>query len=209
MPTCCWMALTNCSNSSQLRQTQKFTRYPTHTCALLLGGAVSCWGNNASGQLGDNSTTGRKLPASVMGLPNRVASLSAGRSLTCAVLESGDAKCWGANGEGQLGDNSIINRTSPVTVQGLASDVSKIFAGIRRTCVLLVGGRVKCWGLNNVGQLGDDSYTNRMTPVDVSTLGSGVYSLSLGKFHTCALLSNGGVKCWGNNDNGQLGCVFR
>ena len=79
------------------------------------------------------------------------------------------------------------------------------FTGLYHTCVVLSTGAVKCWGYNPYGQLGDNSQTQRLTPVDVSGLSSGVTAISPGYFHTCALLSTGAVKCWGNNGNGQIG----
>ena len=127
---------------------------------------------------------------------------------SCALLSTGAVKCWGANDYGQLGDGSIANataRTTPVAVSGLSSGVSAISTGYYHSCALLSTGAVKCWGNNTYGQLGDNSQTQRLTPVDVSGLSSGVTAISAGYWHTCALLSTGAVKCWGQNTYGQLG----
>jgi alpha-tubulin suppressor-like RCC1 family protein len=126
------------------------------------------------------------------------ASISGGAfaTYTCAVLNTGTAKCWGSNGSGQLGDGTTTRRLTPTTVSGLGSGVSAISAGQTHTCAVLDTGAVKCWGLNSSGQLGDNTTTQRLTPVDVSNL-SGVAAVSAGSAHTCALLRTGAVKCWG------------
>jgi RHS repeat-associated protein/uncharacterized repeat protein (TIGR01451 family) len=176
-----------------------------HTCALTTSGGVKCWGDNSNGQLGDNSTTQRTAPVDVSGLTSGVAAISAGGNHTCALLTGGGVKCWGRNGQGQLGDNSTTQRTTPVDVSGLTSGVAVIWAGYRQTCAVTTGGGAKCWGQNTNGQLGDNSTTQRNAPVDVSGLTSGVAGIKTGGYQTCARLTSGAVKCWGLNDNGQLG----
>jgi len=176
-----------------------------HTCALTTAGAVQCWGDNSGGQLGDNSTTQRSMPVNVVSLGSGVAAISAGGFHTCALTAAGAVKCWGNNAYGQLGDGSMTDRLTPVAVINLGSGVAAISAGQSHACALTTNGAVKCWGYNFAGQLGDNSTTNRLTPVDVSGLGSGVAAVGGGTFHTCALTTTGAVKCWGVNINGQLG----
>ncbi len=176
-----------------------------YTCALLTAGGVKCWGRNWAGQLGDGSTTQRNTPVDVAGLASGVAAIAAGWSHTCALLTAGGVKCWGLNWYGQLGDGTTFERSTPVDVAGLASEAAAIAAGYGHTCALLTSGGVKCWGANGVGQLGDGTTTDRNTPVDVVGLGSGAAVIAAGWYHTCALLTAGGVKCWGANWYGQLG----
>ena len=176
-----------------------------HTCALTTAGAVKCWGNNIYGQLGDSSTANRLTPVDVVGLGSGVAAISAGNYHTCALTTAGAVKCWGYNANGQLGDSSTTNRLTPVDVVGLGSGVAAISGGFRHTCALTTAGAVKCWGFNASGQLGDNSTTQRSTPVHVINLGSGVAAISAGGFHTCALTTAGALKCWGYNGDGQLG----
>lgn len=179
----------------------------SHACAVTTGGAVKCWGYNGNGQLGDGSTSSSATPVNVYGLASGVAAVSAGSSHTCALTTGGAAKCWGANTAGQLGNGSTSTTPSvtPVSVVGLESGVASVSAGNAHTCAVTASGAAKCWGSNNTGKLGDGSTTDKATPGDVAELGSGVASVSAGMLHTCAVLTSGAAKCWGQNYRGQLG----
>jgi cysteine-rich repeat protein len=177
----------------------------SHSCAVTAAGGAQCWGYNNYGQIGNGATTNRTTPTDVYGLTTGVRQISAGGSHTCAVTTAGGAKCWGYNVNGQLGDGTTMNRITPRDVLGLTSGVVAVEAGSSHTCALLDTGGVKCWGNNGNYQLGDGTNTNSSTPVDVSGLTSGVAAVSVGGSHTCALLDTGGLKCWGNNGNGQVG----
>jgi alpha-tubulin suppressor-like RCC1 family protein len=176
-----------------------------HTCALTTAGGVKCWGNNHDGQLGDGTRIDRVTPVDVVGLASGVTAITAGWRHTCALMSDGGVKCWGNNHEGQLGDGSESDMNAPAEVVGLMSNTTGIAAGERHTCALTTAGGVKCWGNNHDGQLGDGTRIDRVTPVDVVGLASGVTAITAGWRHTCALMSDGGVKCWGNNHDGQLG----
>ena len=176
-----------------------------HTCTLTQAGGVKCWGQNTEGRLGDGTTTNKFYPVNVVGLTSGVGAISAGSYHTCALDQSSRVKCWGYNSSGQLGNGTTTNSTSPVDVTGLASELSSIDVGGSHVCVLTEAGGVKCWGRNFEGQVGDNTIINKTTPVDVFGLASGVKAISGGGLHTCALTQAGGIKCWGFNEDGELG----
>jgi alpha-tubulin suppressor-like RCC1 family protein len=176
-----------------------------HSCALTSTGGVKCWGHNGYGEVGDTTTTDRHTPVTVSGLSSGVASVATTGYTACAVTTAGGAKCWGWNVWGQVGDGTTTDRTAPVDVAGLTTDVIAVRPGYYHTCGIARAGRVKCWGDNDHGQAGDGTTMTRTSPVDAIGLAAGATDVSGGVFHTCAVVGRGGVKCWGANDHGQLG----
>jgi alpha-tubulin suppressor-like RCC1 family protein len=176
-----------------------------YSCALTSSGGVRCWGYNQFGQLGDGTTTDRATPVDVTGLPSGVSAIDTRGEHTCALMTAGGVKCWGANGNGQLGDGTTDSSGVPVDVAGLTSGVSAIAVGGEHTCAITSGGGLKCWGWNARGQVGIGTTTDSKTPVDVPGLAGAVSAVAAGGRHTCALMAAGGVSCWGYNEFGQLG----
>ena len=175
----------------------------TVSCAIVNGG-VKCWGGNTQGQLGTGNNTASNVPTDTVGLSSGVTSIATGVNYACAIV-SGSAKCWGLNDSGQLGNNSIQPSNVPTDVAGLSSGVTSIAARQNHTCAVVSGG-AKCWGANFSGQLGRGNTTPSQVPVDVSGLigGSSVTAIAAGAEHSCVVVA-GAVKCWGNNQYGQLG----
>lgn len=124
---------------------------------------------------------------------------------SCALMTNGAVKCWGDNVNGQLGDGTKTNRSTPTDVSGFSSGVVAVALGENHTCALTTGGGVKCWGLNSSGQLGNGTTTTPVVAVNVSGLTGGVAAITAGQSHSCALMASGGVKCWGSNHFAQLG----
>ena len=165
-------------------------------CAVRSTGTVRCWGTPGSSILGNG---GSLVPRDVEGLSG-VVSVSAGYLHVCAVTSAGAVKCWGHNDAGQLGNGSRSGESSvPVAVANLSSGVASVSAGFRRTCAVTSAGAVKCWGFNDLGQLGNGSTDDSPVPVAVEGLSSGVVSISAGHSYTCAVISTGAAKCWGSN----------
>jgi len=178
-----------------------------HSCALTTSGGVKCWGDDTSGQIGDDAASANQaVPADVSGLASGVTAIAAGAAHSCALLAAGTVKCWGENSDGQLGDNNSPNDSGvPVAVSGL-SGVMAVTAGDNHTCALLFTGEVKCWGDNTSGQLGDNnSGTDSAVPVSISSVGNNVAGVEAGGSNTCVIHSTNAVSCWGDNTSGQVG----
>ena len=175
-----------------------------HTCALLEGGAVACWGANRFGQLGDRSSRDRVRPVLVRGLGGAATTVSAGGRHTCVLMRRGGVECWGADYFGQVGDGRFRAQAHPVPVLGLSPAVG-VAAGRDYTCAVLRDGTVKCWGANAYGQLGNGKLPARRLPKRVRGLSARAVAVSAGERHTCALMRGGAVACWGANHVGQLG----
>ena len=175
------------------------------TCALSTKGAVSCWGSNTFGQLGDSTTTDSATPVAVTGLTRGIKAISAGNFFACALTTRGAVTCWGANSYGQLGNNTTVPSARPVAVHGFSKGVKGLGSGGFHSCALTTKGAVKCWGYNAEGELGDNTMVNSATPVLVHGLRRGVKQISSGSYSTCALTRKGAVTCWGHNGEGELG----
>lgn len=183
----------------------KITSGWNHTCALISDNTVQCWGYNRSGQVG-NGNPGPPLnsPTTVVGL-SAVSAIAAGANHSCALLSSGQVQCWGDNAYGQLGDGTTTNRGTPATVLNL-SGATLLSAGAYHTCAILNSGGITCWGQNQFGQLGDGNKNqNALLPVNVSGLSGQAIAVSSGGYHTCAIIADGSVNCWGDNTYHQLG----
>jgi alpha-tubulin suppressor-like RCC1 family protein len=185
-----------------------------HACAIV-GGKAFCWGDNSSGELGNNnqgvsSSTAVAVVTTGVLAGKTLSSITAGDSSTCALDTAGAAYCWGQNGNGQLGNNSTTPSAVPVTVSGghTFTQISASDLG-GHTCALDTAGKAWCWGLNTNGQLGDNSTTQSLVPVAVNTAGvlagKTLTRITAGTSFSCALDNTGQAYCWGLNTNGELG----
>ena len=191
-----------------------------HNCAVLSGGSLRCWGFGTFGRLGygnQNTIGDDETPAAAGSVPvgGSVVQVSAGTTHTCAVLSGGAVRCWGNGANGRLGYgnvNNIGDNETPASAGtvNVGGAVSQIAAGGDHTCALLTSGAVRCWGEGGAGQLGygnTNDIGDNETPASAGNvnLGGTAVAIDVGLSHSCALLTTGAVRCWGNGNGGKLG----
>ncbi|MBU1242755.1 hypothetical protein KKD52_01840 [Myxococcota bacterium] len=173
-----------------------------HACAVNSSGNGYCWGADYIGQLADGTISNS--------YPHQVSIISAvdlalGETHTCYLSSSAGMFCAGENTSGQLGMGTISSQTSPVAVSGMVNSTRAIDADFKTTCAVKTDGSVRCWGLNDHGQLGTGTLSSSNIPAQVTGLTSGFSVVRVGRYHTCALSDSGYLMCWGENEDGQLG----
>ena len=169
-------------------------------------GKVKAWGRNNTMQIGtDQTSTVYNSPREVDGLTN-ISQIAAGQHTACALDTSGEVHCWGRDNYGQLGDGSITATNYDQVKNVDLDNVTAISGGFNHTCALLSDKTAKCWGYADYGQLGnnDNSTLGYATPQSVQNL-TNITQIDAGSYHTCALVQNGDVYCWGHNSTGGLG----
>ena len=202
-------------------------------CALLAGGSIDCWGYGPHGELGNAEEFyppiyGSATPVQVVGLSaagtlNGVSSLRSDGGGYCALLISGSVDCWGTGAEGELGNGTFANSHFPVQVIGVGgtgalTEVASLTSAAGSNCALLISDRVDCWGYGVDGNLGNGVFytsgkdsSGSATPVQVVGVGgsgtlANVASITSGNDgSSCAVLTSGGVDCWGDGEFGELG----
>ena len=142
------------------------SQHGAHSCARS-GGRILCWGRNDDGQVGNGATGGVVREATVV-VSLGAADVSAGGRHTCIVTDAGRARCWGRNGDGQLGDGATDDTSVPGPDLAGLTGVAQVSAGSYHTCARLEDGRLRCWGRNTLGQLGDGTMEGRTTPTVVN-----------------------------------------
>jgi alpha-tubulin suppressor-like RCC1 family protein len=197
----------------------------SHTCAILDNSQVKCWGDNYYGQLGQGDNINRGYGSNQMGSLNPVnlgsertaKSITTGTGYTCVILDDDSVKCWGRGHAGQLAHGKTQPVDSPPNLPinlGSGITAKAITAGKFHTCAVIDNSSIKCWGLNDSGQLGLENTSNRgdeqnemgdnLPAVDLGA-GKTARAISTGDRHTCAILDNASIKCWGSNISGELG----
>ena len=183
---------------------------------MLNDGNITCWGSDGHGQLGNGATTTGDIdtPPDTIELPGgaTATAIAAGAAHTCALLNDGNITCWGYDDDGELGNgvgnDPIDAPPTPITLP-VGATATAITAGYAHTCALLNDGNITCWGSDWAGQLGNGTAGNENID-DIEALitlpnGATATAITAGEYHTCALLNDGNITCWGSDWDGQLG----
>ncbi len=177
-----------------------------HTCVLATDGTVWCWGYNGYGSVG---VSGGNQPDPVqVTLGTTATIIAAGGSTTCAALSDNSLKCWGKGSSGQIGNGAaLLSNGTPVSTSLVPDSftVAHIEIGTTHSCAISVAGAAWCWGQSTFGRLGTTASSNAVTPTATASLGGTASKVAAGGTHTCALLTNETISCFGNNNMGQLG----
>ena len=176
-----------------------------HTAAIKTDGTLWTWGRNFYGQLGDNSITNRSSPVQTVSGGTNWKLIACGTGHTAAIKTDGTLWTWGSNSDGQLGDNSVSNRSSPVQTVSAGTNWKQVACGQYHTAAIKTDGTLWTWGRNFYGQLGDNSITNRSSPVQTVSGGTNWKLIACGTGHTAAIKTDGTLWTWGSNSDGQLG----
>ena len=176
-----------------------------HSAGIKTDGTLWTWGYNSRGELGDNTTTSRRSPATVSGGGTNWCFVSLGDQSSLAIKTDGTLWTWGCNGYGRLGTGSVTNRSSPGTVAGGGTNWCSGTVSYRHAAGIKTDGTIWTWGYNASGQLGDGTATTRSSPGTVAGGGTNWCQVSTGFAHTVAIKTDGTLWTWGRNTNRELG----
>ncbi len=169
--------------------------FGNHTCTRMANGSARCWGENSVGQLGVGNTTSTTTPLAVSALGTTVTDIKVGYNFTCALINTGGVKCWGAGS--RLGNGTSNGSTTPVDVSGLTSGVAQIAVGWSFACARTTAGAVWCWGSNDRGQLARaNTTTQSLSPLQV--IASGATNIAAGAGNMQAIMNTGAIQAWGD-----------
>jgi len=193
---------------SGIKNINQITSGAKHSCALNNAGEVYCWGEGTNGQLGNGLSDNQSSPVKVINLDNNTVQIIAGGESTCTLNNSGEVFCWGSNRWRQLGfyESFVKSYNSPQKIDNI-TNIKQISMGDNYACVLSNNGDIKCWGCESSGQLGngiDNSYYCKADHQEVVGITNAIF-IESGHSHSCAILENKKIKCWGENNYGQLG----
>lgn len=175
-------------------------------CGIQSNGRAMCWGRNTVGEIGNGTMGTQSTPiSSLNGL--EYTHIAQGETHACGVPVSGGVRCWGAGSEGQLGNSASSDSASNVAVSNISGTVSQVAVGSQGSCALLASGAIQCWGSNNKGTIGDNQVCDPIrcnSAQDVAGI-SGATAIAMAGKTAYAVLSDGTLRCWGENAGGAFG----
>lgn len=197
------LVVANASSQAPLKPVTHLAAGPYHACAVMQNGTSFCWGRNSWGQLGNGKTEDSSAP--VQTAISYGVEIGAGESHSCARDRDGVVSCWGEGYYGQLGNGSTDDSLEPVKA-GISAAARGIDMGDTHGCAVIgnSSATIECWGYNYYGEVGNGTYVEQDSPVEVKELVNGL-TVTCGGEHSCALVGRGTAQCWGNGDFGQLG----
>ena len=176
-----------------------------HTSAIKTDGTLWTWGHNNYGQLGDNTIDNKSSPVQTIAGGTNWKQVSSGWFHTSAIKTDGTLWMWGLNNNGQLGDNSVIRKSSPIQTVAGGTNWKTVSGSIYHTAAIKTDGTLWTWGRNNYGQLGDSTVANKSSTVQTIAGGTNWKLVDCGAHHTSAIKTDGTLWLWGYNGYGQLG----
>jgi len=176
-----------------------------HTAAIKDDGTLWSWGSNYNGQLGTNNTTSVSSPVQTVAGGNNWKAAACGYACTAGIKDDGTLWMWGLNSDGQLGDNTVVKKSSPVQTVAGGNNWFQVACGYSYTAAVKTDGTLYLWGSNYDGQLGTNNTTAVSSPVQTVAGGNNWKAADCGDNHIIALDCDGNIWSWGNNNNGQLG----
>lgn len=183
---------------------ERLTLGMQHGCGLTSAGEAWCWGANGQGELGNGGFSAAPVAPSAVTGGQQYRAIAAGSFHTCAVTVAGVGQCWGGNGNGQLGVDSVAGSLVPLAIDAPPTAYLEITGNLSHSCAVAADSTAWCWGDGNSGQMGDNRRSFSKIPVPVHG-GFRATVIAAGIYHTCALAPGGAAWCWGSNDRGQLG----
>jgi alpha-tubulin suppressor-like RCC1 family protein len=174
-----------------------------HACGITTSGVLKCWGYNYLGRIGDGTTVNKLVPT-IIDSGTTYSQVKAGPHSTCGITSINQVKCWGSNSYGQVGNGTTSTaQASPVLIDS-STTYSQIVLGAEHTCGITTSGVLKCWGKNSLGQVGDNTTSDKLVPTIIDP-GISYSKIQLGYGRTCGISSAGIFKCWGNNTYSRNG----
>ena len=176
-----------------------------HTAAIKTDGTLWLWGRNSYGQLGDNTAVSKSSPVQTISGGTNWKLVGCGQYHTAAIKTDGTLWTWGQNNFGQLGDNTVAAKSSPVQTIAAGTNWKQVSSGYNHTAVIKTDGTLWLWGRNSVGALGDNTVAAKSSPVQTIAAGTNWKQVGCGSNHTAAIKTDGTLWLWGYNSYGQLG----